>query len=56
MVKGGLLIIDIKSVSVSTRTMVALGMACKHNLNIGDTVGYLGTNGLMVTIQLLELD
>jgi hypothetical protein len=56
MVKGGLLIIDIKSVSVSTRTMVALGMACKHNLNIGDTVGYLVRMVIMVTIQLLELD
>jgi hypothetical protein len=36
--------------------MVALGMACKHNLNIGDTVGYLVRMVIMVTIQLLELD
>jgi hypothetical protein len=44
MVIGGLLIVDSKPVISSTRTMVAFGMACKHNLTIGDSVRISGTS------------
>ena len=45
MVAGGLLIIEAITVSVSTRLMTAFGVACKHNLNIGDVVRISGTSG-----------
>ena len=43
MVNGGLLIIDAVPATVSTRSMVAIGMPCKHNLSIGDMVRVTGT-------------
>jgi hypothetical protein len=46
MIKGGLLIVDIKSVTVSTREMTAFAVACKHNLSVGDIVELTGINGL----------
>lgn len=45
MVKNGLLIVEKQSVMVSNRNMVAFGVACLHNLNIGDMVSLSGTNG-----------
>jgi len=45
MVNGGLLLIDTQTVEVSTKEMTAISSACKHNLNIGDTVRIIGTNG-----------
>ncbi len=45
MVTGGLSIIEAVPVIVSTRNMVAFGMPCLHNLNIGDTVNVTGTTG-----------
>lgn len=45
MVNGGLLIVDSLSVEVSSREMTAIGMACKHNLNVGDLVRVIGTVG-----------
>jgi hypothetical protein len=42
---NGLLIVDDTLAVQSTRNMTALGMACKHNLEIGDTVRIFGTNG-----------
>ncbi len=45
MVNGGLLIVETVQVTVATRTMVAFGMACKHNLTIGDIVRITGTTG-----------
>jgi len=44
MVNGGLLIVEAVSVLVSERSMIAFGMPCLHNLNIGDTVRITGTN------------
>jgi len=44
-VNGGLLIVEIQKVIVSTREMVGIGMYCKHNLKTGDTVRITGTNG-----------
>lgn len=46
MIKGGLLIVDIKSVTISTRQMTAFAVACKHNLLVGDIVELTGINGL----------
>ena len=49
LVNNGLLIIDKQSVSVSNRTMVAIGTPCMHNLNIGDTVNISGlTNSFSI--------
>jgi len=45
MVNGGLLIVEDVSVIVSSRQMTAIGMACLHNLIIGDIVKVSGTNG-----------
>lgn len=45
MVNNGLLLIDTNDAIVSTREMTAFAVACKHNLNIGDTVKITGTNG-----------
>ena len=45
MVNGGLLIIEALPADVSTRNMVALGVASLHNLSIGDTVNISGTTG-----------
>jgi hypothetical protein len=42
-VNGGLLMA--LSVTSSTRTMVAFGVACKHNLSVGTTVKITGTTG-----------
>jgi len=46
MVQNGLLIVDIKQVAISTRTMNAFGLPCKHNLVSGDLVYISGVNGL----------
>ncbi len=43
LVNGGLLIVDIKQVIVSNRSMMAFGVPCKHNLRVGDTVILTGT-------------
>lgn len=45
MVSDGLMIVEARQVVVSTRTMVAFGLACRHNLNIGDSVKISGTSG-----------
>jgi hypothetical protein len=45
MVNGGLLIVDVTSAIVGNRNMTAIGMACLHNLNVGDFVRISGTNG-----------
>jgi len=45
MVNGGLLIIDSMLATVSSRAMTAFGVACRHNLNIGDIVKISGTTG-----------
>ena len=45
MINGGLLIVDAIPVIVATRSMVAFGMPCLHNLSIGDTVRISGTSG-----------
>ena len=45
MVKDGLMIIETVPAVVATKTMTAFGVACLHNLNIGDTVKIVGTNG-----------
>lgn len=45
MVNGGLLIIEAVPAIVSTRSMVAFGLPCLHNLVIGDTVNVTGTTG-----------
>jgi predicted nuclease of predicted toxin-antitoxin system len=45
MVKGGLLITSVQQAIVSTRNMTAIGVSCKHNLNIGDIVNITGTVG-----------
>ncbi len=44
-VLGGLLIIDAMPVVVSTRSMIAFGMPCLHNLSVGDSVLVTGTTG-----------
>lgn len=46
MVQNGLLIVDVKQVAISTRTMNAFGVPCKHNLVSGDIVYISGVNGL----------
>jgi hypothetical protein len=45
MVNGGLMIVEAVPVIVSTRQMTAIGMACLHNLQIGDLVRIVGTTG-----------
>jgi len=45
MVDGGLLIIDSMLATVATRAMTAFGVACQHNLTIGDIVKITGTTG-----------
>lgn len=45
MVDGGLLITSVKQAIVSTRNMTAIGLSCRHNLEISDTVRITGTNG-----------
>ena len=40
---NGLLIVDVKQVIVSNRSMMAFGVPCKHNLKVGDTVILTGT-------------
>ena len=45
MIFGGLLIIDAIPAIVATRSMVAFGMPCLHNLSIGDSVRITGTTG-----------
>tara|TARA_R110000782_G_scaffold21299_3_gene57363 strand:- start:493 stop:2328 length:1836 start_codon:yes stop_codon:yes gene_type:complete len=42
---NGLLIVDKSSTSVATRPMTGFGLACKHNLKIGDIVKITGTTG-----------
>jgi len=45
MIKDGLLIVEAISVTVSTKPMTAFGVACLHNLTVGDSVKITGTNG-----------
>lgn len=45
MVNNGLLIVDVQTAIVSTRNMTAIGVSCRHNLNIGDIVRISGTTG-----------
>lgn len=45
MVNGGLLIIEATTAEVSTRNMIAFGVGCLHNLNVGDMVKITGTTG-----------
>lgn len=45
MVNNGLLIIEAVAAIVATRAMTAIGMACLHNLQIGDIVRISGTTG-----------
>lgn len=45
MVKGGLLITSIQQAIVATRNMTAIGVSCRHNLSIGDSVKITGTVG-----------
>lgn len=45
MVNGGLLITEALPAVVSTRNMVAFGMPCLHNLEIGSVVKITGTTG-----------
>lgn len=45
MINGGILIVEAITAVVSTRSMVAFGMPCKHNLLIGDLVMITGTSG-----------
>jgi hypothetical protein len=46
MVNNGLLIIDVKNITVSTRGMKAFGVVCKHNLTSGDIVSLNNITGL----------
>jgi hypothetical protein len=46
MVQNGLLIIDVKTITVSSRTMKAFGVPCKHNLTSGDIVSLNNITGL----------
>lgn len=45
MVAGGLFIVDINDVIISTRPMTAFAVACKHNLFIGDIVRITNSGG-----------
>jgi hypothetical protein len=45
LVNNGLLIIEVLPSDISTRQMTAIGLACRHNLSIGDIVRISGTNG-----------
>lgn len=45
MVNGGLMIVEAIQATVSTKLMVTFGMACLHNLNVGDIVRITGTGG-----------
>ena len=45
MVNGGLLLVDMQPAVVSTRNMTAIGLACLHNLTVGDIVRLSGTTG-----------
>lgn len=45
MVNNGLLIVEAVAAVVATRSMTAIGMACLHNLQIGDIVRISGTTG-----------
>lgn len=45
MVRNGLLLVDSKTVTISTREMTAFAVPCKHNLLVGDIVELIGTNG-----------
>jgi hypothetical protein len=43
MVNGGLLIVDKVTCTIATRPMTGFGLACKHNLKIGDIVKITGS-------------
>jgi hypothetical protein len=45
MVIGGILITNRVAADVSTRNMTAIGLSCKHNLNVGDIVRVFNTTG-----------
>lgn len=54
MVSDGLLIVEAEQAIVSTRNMVAFGMACLHNLSIGSVVKITGTtvyDGIHVVVR-----
>jgi hypothetical protein len=42
---NGLLIVDKILCTIATRPMTGFGLACKHNLKIGDVVNIMNTNG-----------
>lgn len=46
MVNNGLLIIDVKNITISSRNMIAFAVACKHNLSLGDIVNLNNITGL----------
>jgi len=46
MVANGLLITSVEPAIVSTKSMTAIGLSCRHNLAIGDIVRITGTTGL----------
>jgi len=45
MINSGVLITNRVPANVSTRNMTAIGVSCKHNLNVGDVVRIVGTTG-----------
>jgi hypothetical protein len=45
MINNGIMIVEAIPVTVATRVMTAFGIACRHNLNIGDMVRITGTSG-----------
>ncbi len=45
MINGGILITNSVPANVSTRNMTAIGLSCRHNLNVGDVVRIVGTTG-----------
>lgn len=45
LVSGGILIIDTELVTISEKQLVVFKIPCRHNLNIGDTVRIVNTNG-----------
>ena len=45
MVNTGLMLIETRPVTVATKPVIAFGVACLHNLRIGDMVKITGTNG-----------
>ena len=46
MVRNGLLIVDVKTITISARQMKTFGVVCRHNLSVGDIVELNDINGL----------